>query len=513
MSQTLGAKLGKCNVGSPCGTKNFSSCSTGGGYGGGKVSFTSSSVIRSGSKPAYSASGRFGSSSLFNFGGNKRISTGSNRGVIIGGRSYSSFCESFPVCPPGGIQNVTVNQLLLQPVNADIDPNAHRIKTEEREQMKSLNNKFACFIDKVRFLEQQNQILETKWNLLKEQNQKMEARKEFYNRQYQSMFDANINSLQRQIDNSKTEKCRLEGDLSSMQNVVEDFKCKYEEEINKRTCAENEFVTLKKDVDEVYLQRVSLETKQEALENQLNFLKALYDEEVAEMQERISDTNVVLTMDNNRNLDWDGLIAEMKCQYEEIASKSKAEAEATYARQYQQLKDAAGQHVDSLRNSKTEIQELSSLIKRIQGEIDCVKKQISSLETAICKAEDRGELALKDAKVKLCELEAALQKAKEDLACQLRDYQALLSTKLSLDAEIGTYRTLLEGEESRIHGEVDNKVKMCVFSATGKVGSSVVSDCAPCNVKTPVIKVTGAQSGKTIYSTVTSSQSTSRKQY
>ena len=35
-------------------------------------------------------------------------------------------------------------------------------------------------------------------------------------------------------------------------------------------------------------------------------------------------------MDNNRDLDLDSIIAEVKAQYEEIAQKSKAEAEALY---------------------------------------------------------------------------------------------------------------------------------------------------------------------------------------
>ena len=48
------------------------------------------------------------------------------------------------------------------------------------------------------------------------------------------------------------------------------------------------------------------------------------------MQTDISDTNVILSMDNNRSLDLDSIIAEVKAQYEEIAQRSKAEAEALY---------------------------------------------------------------------------------------------------------------------------------------------------------------------------------------
>lgn len=56
---------------------------------------------------------------------------------------------------------------------------------------------------------------------------------------------------------------------------------------------------------------------------------------------------------------------------------------------------------------------------------------------------------MKDAKLRLQELEAALLRTKQDMARQVREYQSLMNIKLALDIEIATYRKLLEGEESR----------------------------------------------------------------
>jgi hypothetical protein len=127
----------------------------------------------------------FGSHNLYNLGGSKRISITGGSCVIgggyggrigvgygFGGGAGSGFGfgagagsgfglgggagfgggfggPGFPVCPPGGIQEVTVNQSLLTPLNLQIDPTIQRVRTEEREQIKTLNNKFASFIDKV----------------------------------------------------------------------------------------------------------------------------------------------------------------------------------------------------------------------------------------------------------------------------------------------------------------------------------------------------------------------------
>ncbi|KAJ4920558.1 hypothetical protein JOQ06_022119 [Pogonophryne albipinna] len=296
---------------------------------GGNVSSRVYEVTRSSSTPAYRVS-----SSLYG----KPQAASSSRASA--GRCYAGMGE-------------TLDFSLADAINQEF----MTTRTNEKVELQHLNDRFASYIEKVRFLEQQNQALAVEVERVRGREPTRIA----------DLYEEEMSELRRQVEILTNQRARVEIERDNLGDDVD----KLQEEMIQREEAENNLAAFRADVDAATLARLDLERRIETLQEEIAFLKRIHEE----MQE----TQVQIQMDMSKP-DLTAALRDIRAQYEGIAAKNISEAEDWYKSKVTDLNQAVSKNNDALKTARHETMEFRHQIQSYTCEIDSLKGTMRDME-------------------------------------------------------------------------------------------------------------------------------------
>lgn len=298
--------------------------------------------------------------------------------------SMSSSLFSTPRAPPSGKRILRLASSSL-PDGSERMAQASSINTEllglrsqEREQLVGLNDRFATYIEKVRHLELQNRALLAELEALR--------RRQNDPSRLQTLYEGQARSLRAMIDSENGEKMRMEAERDYLRDVYEQMKERYEEETRRRLDAEETLQRAKEEASRAVLSNCDIEASVMSLCDEMVFLKKVFAEEQAELQAQLQVANISVDVEVSRP-DLSTALRDIRAQYERLANKNMQAAEDWYKSKFASVAEMASKNneaVHAIREETLEyrrlLQSRSSEIEALRNVIDSLNKQLEDLE-------------------------------------------------------------------------------------------------------------------------------------
>uniref|UniRef100_A0A8C8VL24 Keratin 23 n=1 Tax=Pelusios castaneus TaxID=367368 RepID=A0A8C8VL24_9SAUR len=303
-----------------------------------------------------------------------------------------------------------------------------------KETMQILNDRLACYLEKVKSLEKENADLECKiqeWH----KNQPSYECTDF-NCCYRT-----IEELQQQICCTKADNARLCLDTDNLKATSHDYAIKTDYEKGLRQSAETDINGLRRVLDDLTLCKADLEAQLESLTE----VRTTCDYKVKDIGEHHSsqDFKVNVNMNAMPQEDLAKILAGVRKDYEAIIEKNRQGLEAWYKEQvtkeYIKLPSA------DFTYNESEIKGLRCTFQTLEIELQAQFSKKRALEGTLAETQSHYTFQLQNIKQLISNCEEELSQLRQDIKCQNNQYKILLGIKTRLEKEISTYRQLLEG--------------------------------------------------------------------
>uniref|UniRef100_UPI00398F7FA1 alpha-internexin-like n=1 Tax=Pristiophorus japonicus TaxID=55135 RepID=UPI00398F7FA1 len=328
-------------------------------------------------------------------------------------------------------------------------------RTNEKEQLQGLNDRFAGYIDKVRGLEQQNRALEAELGPLRQQHAEPSRLARLYERE--------LRELRGLVEELNAGRCQALLERAGLEQELAAARLRMEDGQRGKAEAEAAARAYRTDVDGATLARLELEQKLEALREELGFERRLHGEEMEELRGLLQAAQAAGEAAQTEasdsaaaKPDLTAALRDIRAEYESLAARNTQAAEDWYRAKAADLSQAAAKSSEALRAHREELAEFRRQLQARTLEAEAARGTSQTLERQLREMEERHGAELAGYQDAIAQVEEELTNTKSEMARHLREYQDLLNVKMALDIEIAAYRKLLEGEESRLSTSMVN---------------------------------------------------------